>query len=329
MARCPKLDVERHRGFAVGGVRRPSEATDVVADFDEFLRFVEVAEAGSFAGAARRLNVSRQAVQRSLEQLEHRSGVQLLERSTRQLRLTDAGRRLLPAAYDLRTSARQAEAILSGAAEAPRGTLRIAAPPLFAEQVLAEVIARFQSAWPEVEVEGRFETRPTDPFADDLDLMIRIGFQPPEAAYAVRVDRGSWVLCASPKYLENAPELVSPVDLSHHRTLFYGDKLRPWTLRRGEESPVKVELAPVLQANSVPVVLAGCREGLGVAGLPVMGLSASLAAGILVEVLPEWRFPEPNVWAVYGHRTSTDPTLAAFVKLLQETCRSLDHSGEP
>ena len=92
---------------------------------------------------------------------------------------------------------------------------------------------------------------------------------------------------------------------------------------------MKVKLTPVLRANSVPVVLAGCREGLGVAGLPVMGLAAHLAEGTLVEVLQEWRFSEPNVWAVYGHRTTSDPTLSAFVTLLREACQSLGDLSDP
>ena len=105
------------------------------ADPTNLLRFLEVVEAGSFSAAARKLEISRQAVQRSIDALERDAGATLFERTTRRLRLTDLGRRLVPPARALREAGHEVDALLSAATSHPRGRLRISGPPLFADAV--------------------------------------------------------------------------------------------------------------------------------------------------------------------------------------------------
>ncbi|MEM1022487.1 MAG: LysR family transcriptional regulator [Myxococcota bacterium] len=289
-----------------------------MADFDELIRFLHVAEAGSFSAAARRLGVSRQAVQRAIESLERRSGVKLFDRSSRTLRMTDAGRRLMPAAEALRVSAARADALLAEASGVPQGTLRMSAPPLLAESLLRPVIARFLAFYPKVSVEAQFDSVVRDPLHQDLDLSIRVGVPPPEGLYAAKLGRGAQVLVASPGYLRTHSEPTHPEELSEHSLIGYGPRLPVWRLRRDEEE-IELSVEPRLQSNGHETVIEACREGLGLLKMPLIGLTEELAEGRLVQVMQEWRFPVPEMWAVYGHRSAQDPTLAAFLKLLQDS----------
>ncbi|GAB4559816.1 MAG: LysR family transcriptional regulator [Haliangiales bacterium] len=298
-----------------------------MVDPDILIRFLEVVEAGSFSGAARELGISRQAVQRSIDTLEQRHNVPLFERTTRQLRLTDAGRRLVPAARAVRRASDEAGALLSAAASHPSGRLRLSAPPLFAETVLTRVIPRFLERWPDVDLEARFDTALIDPFTADIDLTIRIGREPPADTYATRLGQAGLLMCATPAYLAAHPAPEHPNQLTQHQLLAYGRGAQVWRFDRPERGPaeadsdveraVAVEVAPRLQTNSAPVMVAACLAGLGILRTPLLAVSEQLASGALVEVLPAWRIPAADVWALYGHRVSTDPTLQAFLDVLR------------
>lgn len=285
-------------------------------DLDALLRFLSVVESGSFSAAARRLGVSRQAVQRSVDVLERQSGVQLLERTTRRLRVTDAGRRLIPLVHTIRDAGHEADALLSAATSRPTGRIRLSAPPLFAETVLVRVLPGFLAQWPEVDVEAQFSTARMDPFEADLDLTIRIGVAPPENAYAVSLGRASQVLCASPDYLMAHPAPAHPDQLAGHELLAYGQGVRSWSFD-GPDGAVTVATRFRLHTNSAPIMVAACLAGLGILKVPQLAVAPRLAAGDLCCVLPEWTIAASQVWAVYGHRAATDPTLQAFLDALR------------
>ncbi|MCB9706449.1 MAG: LysR family transcriptional regulator [Myxococcales bacterium] len=286
------------------------------ADPTNLLRFLEVVEAGSFSAAARKLEISRQAVQRSIDALERDAGATLFERTTRRLRLTDLGRRLVPPARALREAGHEVDALLSAATSHPRGRLRISGPPLFADAVLSRVIPAFLARWPEVEVDAQFESGRTDPLRADLDLTIRIGAAPPEQGYAARVGEAPMILCAAPRYLETRGAPERPHLLAAHDLLAYGTGPREWSFD-GPQGPVAVPAAARLTSNSAPVIVAACVAGLGIARIPAMAVDAARERGEVIEVLPAWRLPAAQVWALYGHRTATDPTLLAFLDALR------------
>jgi DNA-binding transcriptional LysR family regulator len=286
-------------------------------DQEALLRFLAVVEAWSFAAAARELGVSRQAVHRSVEQLENHAGAPLLDRGRRDQHPTPLGRSFIEAARAVRDAVRAVERLLTAASSEPTGLLRVTAPPLFGEAVVAPALAKLLARWPTVRCEARFVTGKTDLHRDDYDVMIRIGAAPDEDTYAVHLGRAGLALCAAPS-LVGGTSPSEPDALLGWPVLGYGDvAATSWTLVRGATT-VTVPVEPRLTSNSAKTMVEAALMGLGVLRAPMLAVAEALRVGALVRVLPDWEVPSADVWAVYGHRSETDPTLAAFIGCLRE-----------
>jgi DNA-binding transcriptional LysR family regulator len=287
-------------------------------DLEALIRFVTVTEFGSFAEAARVLGISRQAVHRSIDALEKACGGPLLDRDVHGLRPTIMGRKLLPHARELRDVKRKVRATIDDALVEPSGLVRLTAPALFAETVMAPAIARFLLRWPAVRIVARFDTARSDLLRDDFDLMVRIGADPEPGYFAVQLGQGDVCLCASPVYLSAHGTPNAPEDLPNHSLLEYArNPATQWKLRRGEEERT-VEVNPRIAGDSAAVVVRACCEGLGILRVPRLAVVELLEKGEVVPVLGDWQFRRAKVWAIYGHRSETDPTLAALLEALRE-----------
>lgn len=287
-------------------------------DLHGLLRFLTVTEAGSFAEASRVLGVSRQAVHRSIEALEKECGGPLVDRDAQGLRPTVTGRKLLSHARALRDIARQVRATVEAAAIEPSGLVRLTAPSLFAETVMAPAIAKFLVRWPAVRMVARFDTARTDLLRDDFDLMVRIGAEPDPGHFAVLLGQADLCLCASPSYLAEYGDPPSPDDLPAHALLEYSPRpATQWWLSRAEQART-VEVTTRFTGDSAVVVVHACLAGLGILRVPRLAVAALLESGELVPTLPDWHLRPADVWAVYGHRSDTDPTLAALLDALRE-----------
>jgi DNA-binding transcriptional LysR family regulator len=288
-------------------------------DMTGLLRALAASEAGSFAEAARRLGISRQAVHRSIEALEAYVRGPIFDRGGRSLRPTSLGRALLKHAEALRDVERGVRGALASMTVEPAGLVRISTPPVFGEVVLASALQRFVRRWPAVRFEIRSESRRTDLIADDYDLMIRVGSAPPEGHFARLLGHATVVLCATRASLEDVGDLESPIELTRATLLEYAPRRSTeWGFSRGHES-VTVEVDPLISADSAPLVVDACLAGLGVLRVPELVVRSHVASGRLVTVLPDWALPSAEVWAVYGHRSASDPTLAALLDELRES----------
>lgn len=287
-------------------------------DLNALARFAAIVELGGFSPAARALGVPRQSLHRGVAHLEEVTGVRLLDRSARQIRPTDAGRRLFAHAAAILREARDAESGMRAARARPRGRLRLTAPHLFAEEFLPPLIEEFLKTWPEVQIDADLTVTHADVVRDDYDLALRIGPGPASGRYTRALGPIERVCCASPGYLAGAPSLATPRALDRQAVLVYGaPQARPsWRFERAGEA-IDVALAPRLRVDSARVVLAACRAGLGVACLPEFLCAGDVAAGALVRVWSEWRVPAAPVWAVYSSRSDRSPTLHAFLALLE------------
>ncbi|MFY0539506.1 LysR family transcriptional regulator [Nannocystis pusilla] len=287
-------------------------------DLNALARFAAVVELGGFSPAARALGVPRQSLHRSIAQLEQVTGVRLLDRGARQVRPTDAGRRLFGHAATILREARDAHASLRAARGRPRGRLRLTAPHLFAEQFLIPLIEEFLATWPEVQIDADFTVAHSDLIRDDYDLAIRLGDRPTHGRYVVMLGSVATVCCVAPAYLAAAPPLADPQALSRHSVLAYGPhRVRhTWRFERAGET-VEVDLAPRLRADSARLVLAACRAGLGVARLPEFLCAGDVSAGSLVPVWVDWQIPRTPIWVLYSSRSDKNPTLHAFLDRLK------------
>lgn len=290
-------------------------------DLEALSYFGQVLHSGSFSAAARQLDIPRQRVHRRIASLERDLGVRLLDRTTRSLRPTAAGRRMQAHAVRILEEGRAARASLRGVKEHPSGTLRVTTTPIFGEMVLSPVIQEFLQAWPETRIEALFTMEPEPLLERDLDLAIRFGALPDSSLIAkpLGIAQLRWV--ASPVYLAERGTPKDLDDLVNHDVLTFNR--RPghepaWSwLPKTTTAALRSRFSCTLET----VVLETCLRGVGVALMANALSRPHVEEGTLVEVLPEFRSPEGAFHAVYSGRLSGNPTLQAFLETLEAHLR--------
>ncbi|MCW5632319.1 MAG: LysR family transcriptional regulator [Rubrivivax sp.] len=279
--------------------RRPAQPDAGALEF-----FARVAAAGSFAGAARELRLTRAAVSRRIAHVEQQAGVALFVRSTRSLGLTEAGRRLQARARAVLEAAEAARRGLRGRAEGSpdtqlTGTLRLTSVPLFGQTVLAPLLAAFQARHPALRLEIRFTPRRVDLLREDVDLAFRLTERPPEDCVAQRVLPYVVHAYAAPAL---GLRLGAPAELAAQRCLLLAaqgtdEVTLPWLAERDGRREL-VTLQPAIVADDLGSLQAVARAGGGIVLAPDFCAVADLREGTLVDVLPGWRLPVPEGDAV-------------------------------
>ena len=255
--------------------------------FRQLETLIAVAETGGFHAAGRRLGLSAPSVTRLIAALEARTGTRLFTRTTRQVALTEAGRRLVADAARILGDLAEAEASAAGAHEAPQGVLSITAPVKFGHLHVAPVLRAYLDAHPAVRARTLFVDRVVNLIEEGLDVALRIGQLPDSTLTATRIGHVRRVVVAAPAYLarHGAPE--RPADLARHRTAL-ATGLSPdarWRFERGGRAEV-IQLSPTLRCNTVDAALDAALAGWAVTRLHSYQAAAALADGRLVELLP-------------------------------------------
>lgn len=282
---------------------------------EEIAALLAVADTNSFVAAGRVLQRHPTVISKRLAALERRLGVRLVERTTRNVRLTTAGRRLADrfrSAADLIAEAEQ-EASL-GAAEI-RGTLRIALPAAMGRLWLGPMLPEFLLAHPLVSVEADYNERYVDVVAEGFDAAIRVGTLRDSQLVAKKLCDHHRILCAFPDYLQHHGTPEKPSDLASYNLLgFTGLSSFPeWRLSKGDHREI-VFTRGTLIANDSETLLAASRAGIGILGAGDWLMSRDIEAGHLVRVLPDWELDAQG--GIYLVRPSVSFTLArvkAFV----------------
>lgn len=281
---------------------------------DELAVLVAVVDQGSLVGAARRLRRSPPAVTRALAALEHRVGARLIERTTRRMSATEAGRTLAEESRALLSAYDDAVADISPAPV--RGLLRITAPVQFGKHHVAPVATAFLRKFPDTQVELVLHDRSLDLIEESLDVAIRIGALADSSLLVRRVGEVRPVIVASPEYLARRGAPVIPADLSAHDTIFSTGSSGPleWRFRsRGRSAAVR--LAPRLLVNDVEARLAAARAGQGIARMLSYQVFDDLAAGKLVRLLRSYEPPPLPVQLLTASRAHMAPKIRAFLDL--------------
>jgi DNA-binding transcriptional LysR family regulator len=265
-----------------------------MSDFNALVIFAAVVEAKSFSEAARRLNMPLASVSRRVADLEDELGVRLLERSTRNLRLTDVGIEVLEYAQRSVEICEAIDSIVSNHQATVSGLLRLSAPPNISDSLLAPLLCAFRASYPEVRIQALITERHVDHIADGVDLAFRLGPLKDASLVARRILTYRHQLVASPEYLKRVDPPQKPTDLLSHPMITFSHWKPETSLTFVHvETKVKetVTFAPYLSMNDfaglTPAILAA--EGIG--ELPPVVQSELLREGRLVEVMPEWHFP--------------------------------------
>lgn len=275
---------------------------------------VRVVDAGSFAAAARALGLSPSALSKRVGQLEQALGVRLLQRTTRSLALTEAGRSAVERGRALLAELEQLEAELTGRRHEARGTLRVSAPIDFGRLVLAGPLARFAAEQPALGLELEFSDRLVDVVEEGFDAVVRIAPRHDSGLVMRRLARCWLVACASPAYLEERGEPRRVADLGEHDCIGYTLQRR-WRFReRGRRRSVLPRTRLATNAGWSERALA--LEGLGIALLPSFLVAEDLAAGRLRSVLAESLDADLQVAVLYPARRGAEAKLRRFVDFL-------------
>lgn len=296
-----------------------------VTMLSQLASFVAVVDAGSFTAAARHTGSDKTVLSRRVTALEEALGVRLLNRTTRSLHVTEAGRRLVDEARDPITDA-LAALVRTSAPEHLEGAVRVASAQSLAQSIWIPVLAELRDAHPRLRVELSTKESFVPLVEQGYELGVRLGRMPDSSLTARKLGHWHHILVAAPDWLASHPEVREPTDLPVHWLLWSADNSRAqsWTFRRGEEGvDVSMDRSWLIHDTS-QVLTESARAGLGVAALPPFSIARELAEGALVRVLPDWRLDhELGIFAVTPHRTMLPARVHAVIEAVRDRVSEL------
>ncbi|MDE4513987.1 LysR family transcriptional regulator [Pseudomonas fragi] len=288
----------------------------------EMVVFVKVVEAGSFSAAARQLGSSPSAVSRSIARLEKALAIRLLQRTTRKLRLSDAGEEVFRRCREM-AGAAQAVMDLSGRfTREAEGLIRVSVPKAVGRYVIHPHMPEFLRRYPKVDVQLILEDRYVDLIDDNVDLSIRITDEPPPGLVGRELFPIEHLLCATPQYLAEQGVPQQPEDLREHSCIVLGETPADarWKFRQGSKS-VTVGVRGRYAANHTGVRLDAVLQDIGIGSLPYFTARQALEEGRVIQVLPEWDFIASyhgGVWLLQTPTRYLQPKLRVFIDFLVE-----------
>lgn len=290
--------------------------------------FVEVAERESFVEASKKLGLSAPAVTRSIARLEQSLGTRLFNRTTRHVRLTDAGRHYLCDVKGILESVEQAEAFVSGSYAKPIGELSITAPILFGQKYIIPLITEYLDLYPEVTANAEFYDRIVNMLEDNLDVAFRIGHLQDSGLYATCVGSIRRVICASPTYFSEHGTPQTPSDLAEHKIIqpTSVETSNHWKFS-GEKTEV-VKINPLLRCNHNCAAIQAAIGGAGITRLLSYQVAKDVASGVLQLALEDYE-PEPlPVHIVYMEGRRASAKVRSFVDFAAERLRDNPFIGD-
>ena len=296
-----------------------------MVDLNHLSVFVQVVQAGSFVQAARRLGMPPTTLSRQVAQLEDALQARLLQRSTRKLSLTDAGRTLFDQSVDRIDGLRDATEQLAGGRQTPKGAIRVAATASFFDYFSMEWVAEFLTAYPHVSVEFLLSDEMADFVGQGIDLAFRGSSELPDSSLVARkLATGALVLAASPAYLSAHGTPGRLEDLAAHDCITAGHATGSATWRLdGPDGPETISVSGRFRANTGQAQKKAAIQGLGICLLPFNLVRDSLRTGELLEVLPGVASKVGNLYVVYPSRRHVPKAVTAFVDMALERLSAL------
>lgn len=287
--------------------------------------FARISDLMSVSAAARSLHLPKSGVSRALARLEREVGIALVDRSTRHLRLTDAGTLFRPHALRILADVDEASAAIDGLTGIPSGTLRVSLPFTVATALVAPMLPAFMAAFPEVRpvlaVENRFVDMPVEP----VDLVIRVGPLADSDLVARQLMVSETWVCASPGYLAVRGTPARATDLGDHVLIGYADG--PAIYRDDATRPASgVELSPVAAVSDAAAMMPAVLRGAGIARLPDFLAAPYVADGRLIRLWPGSRGDQIPIHALYPSHRALSAKVRVFIDALASAIATLRDS---
>jgi DNA-binding transcriptional LysR family regulator len=286
----------------------------------DYALFARIIETGSLSAAARAVGLSPAMVSKRLARLEARLGAALVNRTTRRLALTETGARFHADVLAILKAVEEAEARASGAQAGPAGLLRVSAPTSFGRLHIAPHLKRFLDAFPRITLDLDLSDGFVDLMVDRIDVAVRITPTVGGGVSARRLATNRRILCAAPAYIaeRGAPEDTAALGDSTRHSLLAATGQFPWRLTDAKGKTVAIDGASRVRTNSSEVVRELCIAGVGIALRSLWDVSADLAAGRLVRILPDCEgSADVGIYAVSPRRSEIAPAVRAFTDFLE------------
>ena len=278
--------------------------------------FVSALDEGSLAGAGRKLGRSPAAVSRAIAFLEMHVGAELLYRTTRSIRMSEAGERYAATCRRVLTDLEEADIIAASERSAPRGNLTLAAPVLSGEEVLRPILDAFMDVYPDVTARLNLLDRQVNLIDERIDIALRIAHLTDSTMVAIRVGDVRKVVAAAPRYLAQHPRIEEPADLGKHQVIAMSHfGLDSWSFPplAGSSVPRTVQFAPRLLIDSVRGAVASAVDGRGITRLFSYQVAEHVRKGELEIVLAGDEHPPLPVHVILPHGRLSVPKVRAFI----------------
>ena len=285
--------------------------------------FVAVVDAGGFAGASRKLNLSPASVTRAVAELENHLGVSLLTRTTRVVRVTDAGARYVEDCRRILADLDESSNAAAGVHATPRGRVKLTAPVLFGNMYVAPLVIEYLGIYPQTQAVCLFADRVVNMDDEGVDVAVRIGELPDSSLQAIRVGTTKRVLCAAPQYLKQRGMPRHPRDLSEH-TIIAATGLTPSPQWRFVErqKPLICEVRPTLMTTTNDSAITAAVSGFGITRLMSYQVSEHLRTGKLKTVLTDFEMDPEPVHVLHRQGRRPNAKVRAMLDLLIERLRA-------
>lgn len=298
-----------------------------MADLNEMAVFASVVDAGSFTGAARKLDQPKSTISRRITRLEQRLGVRLLQRTTRALHLTDAGEIYYHYCARIAAEAQSAEEAINNTQAEPSGPIKITAP-IHLAAVLPMLIDEFMQQYPKVQVHLFCNDAVLDIVNEGIDVAFRFGKLDDSSFIARKLGSHRPILCAAPSYLKHAPALNEPADLVNHHGISFNPPPNGnrWNFN-GPGGKQTIDFPPRLAVNNLEIMHQSALAGIGVTILPALLCQPDIEAGRLRALLPEWSFTSVDLNLVYPSSRLLQTKVRAFIDFTIERFQSQGMEG--
>lgn len=290
------------------------------SDVTELRAFVAVAERRSFARAAAALGIVPSTISQTIKSLEDRVGVRLLNRTTRQVSLTDAGERLLARARPALMELNAAVLDLNRFRNEPTGTLRLNVSSIAARIVLAPMLKAFLVAYPGISLDVTVDDEESDIIGGRFDAGIRVGYKVARGMRTLRVSRPSRLLAvASPDYLARHPAPTAPRDLQNHSCIRFRSGARPmnWNFEKGK-SKQEIAVNGPLTVDSVELAAQAALDGIGICYTIETFVGKQIEADTLVPILKDWSPPVHSYYLYYSEHGQLPVPLKLLIAFFKQ-----------
>lgn len=291
--------------------------------------FVAVADAGSLSGAARRLGQPLANVSRLLSQLESQLGLPLIERTTRRMALTDAGRDYLAACRQAFETLDGAESRIAGQSEELSGEIAITAPASFGRVHVVPIVTEYLRAYPRIDTRLLLMDRIVDLVEEDIDVAIRVGELPDSGLLAKRVGTLKLVACASPDFLERHPPIAAPSGLADLDCVTFVGMLgqNRWVFKSKRHGRKTVRVRSRLSVNTADAAIAAAVAGVGITRVLSYQAETAIRSGQLRPILERFEDTPIPVHLISRPTRSNSPRVREFVRLAAERLRGSTGRG--